>query len=26
MLLTFFDSKGLIYSHIVLRGSTVNMA
>ncbi len=26
MLLAFFDSKGLIYTHIVLRGSTVNAA
>jgi hypothetical protein len=26
VLLTFFDSKGLIYTHIVPRGSTVNAA
>jgi hypothetical protein len=26
MLLTFFDSKGLIYSHIIPRGSIVNAA
>jgi histone-lysine N-methyltransferase SETMAR len=26
MLLAFFDSKGLIYTHFVLRGSTVNAA
>jgi hypothetical protein len=24
MLLAFFDSKGLIYTHIVPRGSTIN--
>jgi hypothetical protein len=26
MLLTVFDSKGLIYSHIIPRGSSVNPA
>jgi hypothetical protein len=26
MLLTFFDSKGLFYSHIIPRGSAVNTA
>jgi hypothetical protein len=26
MLLTFFDSKGLNYSHIIPRGSTINAA
>jgi hypothetical protein len=26
MLLAFFNSKGLVYSHIVPRGSTVNTA
>jgi hypothetical protein len=26
MLFAFFDSKGLVYSHIVPRGSTINAA